>query len=55
MSFRTRGAAENLARVGLSSLNRLTYSLINKGCVLLRNLGVSLIGNPFSDFVSNFY
>ena len=42
MSFRTRVAAQNLARVGLSSLNRLTYSLttrINTGCVRLRNLG----------------
>ena len=49
--FRIRIAAQNLAPVGLSSLNRLKYSLtprINKGCVLLRNLGVRSIGNPFS-------
>ena len=51
MSFRTRVAAQNLARVGLGSLNRLTYSLttrINKGCVRLRNLRVGSIRNPFS-------
>ena len=50
MSFQTRVAAHNLAQVGLSSLNRLTYSLtprINKWCVLLKNLGVRLIGNLF--------
>ena len=41
MSFRTRVAAQNLARVGLGSLNRLTYSLTT-------NLGVGSIGNPFS-------
>ena len=51
MSFQTRVAAQNVSRVGLSSLNRLTYSFtprINKGCVQLRNLGVRWIGNPFS-------
>ena len=43
MSFRTRVAAQNLARVGLGSLNRLTYSLTTR-----INLGVGSIGNPFS-------
>ena len=39
MSFRTRVAAQNLARVELSSLNRLTYSLTPRRVCSAEKLG----------------